>query len=110
MQAQLLVGPEWLGNVPANEPLILMGDFNSLPGSPPCRLIAKQLRDARMLVTPAPSLRAFPTRLPLLAVDHIFVNDRLHVDNIAVVRNPRTRVASDHFPVVADLLVSATPS
>jgi endonuclease/exonuclease/phosphatase family metal-dependent hydrolase len=103
MQAELIAGNEWLGRAGANDPLILMGDFNSLPNSRPYRLITQRLRDARTLVTPRPNLRAFPTRLPLLAVDHIFVNERLQVDSIAVVRNSQTRVASDHFPVLGKL-------
>jgi endonuclease/exonuclease/phosphatase family metal-dependent hydrolase len=103
MQAQLLAGAEWLGSVEPGEPLILLGDLNSLPGSPPFELLASQLRDTRALVTPSPRLRSFPTRLPSLAVDHIFVNDKFRVDSVAVVRNAGTRVASDHFPVVADL-------
>lgn len=109
MQAQLLAGPEWLEKLSADDAVILMGDFNSWPGSAVYRLLTQKLRDARRLVSPTPSLRAFPTRLPLLAVDHVFVNERLHVNNIAVMRNPQTRVASDHFPVVADLVVRATP-
>ena len=108
MQAQLLVGDEWVGRAKGDEALILMGDFNCLPNSRPYRLIAQKLRDARMLVSPRPNLRAFPTRLPLLAVDHIFVNERFDVDSIAVARNSRTREASDHFPVVADLRIPTT--
>lgn len=103
MQAELLVGPEWLGRIGSGEPLILMGDFNSLPKSPPFQLLAQQLRDIRSFVSPPPNLRTFPTRYPLLAVDHIFVNDRLAANSITVVRNAETRIASDHFPLVADL-------
>jgi endonuclease/exonuclease/phosphatase family metal-dependent hydrolase len=103
MQAELLAGPEWLGRIGPGEPLILMGDFNSLPNSPPFRLLARQLRDIRTLVSPSPRLRTFPTRYPLLAVDHLFVNDRLTVDSVTVVRNAETRIASDHFPLVAGL-------
>jgi endonuclease/exonuclease/phosphatase family metal-dependent hydrolase len=110
MQAQLLVGEEWLGHAKANEALILMGDFNCLPNSRPYRLIAEHLRDVSTLVTPRPSLRAFPTGLPLLAVDHIFVNERLQVDSVTVVRNSQTRVASDHFPVLADLRLQRAKS
>lgn len=102
-QAQLLAGPEWLGSVATEDPLVLMGDFNSLPGSPPFQLLTRQLRDTRTLVSPSPSLRSFPTRYPLLAVDHILVNERLGVNSVAVVRNAVTKIASDHFPVVADL-------
>ncbi len=103
MQAELLAGPEWLASNEPGDPLILLGDFNSLPGSPPFELLARELRDTRTLVTPSPRLRTFPTRLPSLAVDHIFVNEKFRVDSVAVVRNAGTRIASDHFPVVADL-------
>ncbi len=103
MQAQLLAGPDWLGSVGSDDPLILLGDFNSLPGSPPFQLLARQLRDARTFIHPTPKLRTFPTRLPLLAVDHILVNDRWQVDSIKVVRDAATRIASDHFPLAADL-------
>lgn len=103
MQAQLLAGPDWLGSMDTADPLILMGDFNSLPGSPPFQVLARQLRDVRTLVTPSPRLRTFPTRFPSLAVDHIFVNEKFQVDSVAVVRNAETRTASDHFPVVAEL-------
>jgi endonuclease/exonuclease/phosphatase family metal-dependent hydrolase len=101
MQAKLLAGPEWLGRIDTKHPVVLMGDFNSLSGSPPYRVIAAHLRDARMLVTSRPSLRAFPSYAPVFAIDHIFVNERLEVESIAVVRNPQTRVASDHYPVTA---------
>jgi endonuclease/exonuclease/phosphatase family metal-dependent hydrolase len=103
MQVELLIGDEWLGRVDSNNGLILMGDFNSVPNSRPYRLIMQYLRDAGRLITPRPDLRAFPTRWPLLAVDHIFINEGLQVDRISVVRNAETRIASDHFPVVADL-------
>jgi len=103
MQAQLLAGPEWLGRIENNDPVILMGDFNSLPASPAFQLLTGKLRDTRILVTPRPRLRSFPTRYPLLAVDHILVNERLGVNSVTVVRTAATRIASDHFPVVADL-------
>lgn len=103
MQAELLAGPEWLGKIDADDPLVLLGDFNSLPGSPPFQLLAGKLTDIRTLVTPPPRLRTFPTRFPSLAVDHIFVNEKFRVDSAAVVRDAGTRIASDHFPLVADL-------
>ena len=102
-QSQLLAGPEWLGSVGTGDPLILLGDLNSLPGSPPFQLLARHLRDVRTFVNPPPSLRTFPTRLPLLAVDHILVNECFDVNSVRVVRNSTTKIASDHFPLVADL-------
>ena len=105
IQAQLLVGPDWLGSVAPDDPLILMGDFNSLPGRRVHRLLEKYLRDARTQTTPAANLRAFPTWFPLVAVDHIYVNQHIEVESIGMVRNAQTRIASDHFPVVAELRI-----
>jgi endonuclease/exonuclease/phosphatase family metal-dependent hydrolase len=103
MQAQLLAGPDWLGIASTTDPLVLLGDFNSLPSSPAFQLLAGPLRDVRTLVSPAPSLKTFPTRLPLLAVDHILVNEYFGVKAVRVVRNAATKIASDHFPLVAEL-------
>jgi endonuclease/exonuclease/phosphatase family metal-dependent hydrolase len=103
MQCQLLAGPEWLGRVSADEPVILMGDLNSLPRSPAFRLLAQQLRAVRSTVTPSLRLPTFPTRYPLLALDHILVNDRLPVSSVSVFQNDAARMASDHFPLIADL-------
>ena len=103
LQAQLLVGPTWLGSVPPGEPAILLGDFNSVTTSPAYRVIAAQLRDVRTLVRPLRAFRTFPTRLPSLAVDHIFVNDVLSPTQLSVHRTPLARLASDHFPLVCEL-------
>ncbi|HVF72773.1 MAG TPA: endonuclease/exonuclease/phosphatase family protein [Chthoniobacterales bacterium] len=103
MQAELLAGPEWLESRDENQPLVLMGDFNTFPGSAVFRVLTRELRDVRKLVSPSPRLRTFPTRYPLFAVDHIFVSDLLEVDSISVIRNRQTRIASDHFPLVAHL-------
>jgi len=103
MQAEVLAGEEWLGAIPAGHPLVLLGDFNSLPGSRPFKVLTRGLRDIRMLLTPKMRLSTYPTRLPILAVDHIFVNDRVRVNSAAVVRTAETRIASDHFPLVADI-------
>jgi len=103
LQAELLVGPTWLGSISPNEPAILLGDFNSLRRSRAHRLIAGQLRDVGTLVQPARKFRTFPTRLPSLGVDHIFVNAALHPTKLSVHRTPLARMASDHFPLVCDL-------
>ncbi len=124
-QARLLIGPEWLGRVPTNEPLIALGDFNSRPGSAAHRAIADRLRDARSFFDPQPALRSFPTlsglsrlvstavprlRGPQLAIDHIFLNEHLQATGIEVVMNSKTRLASDHFPVVAEIRLAGHPS
>ena len=108
LQAKLLVGPAWLGSVPADEPAILLGDFNSVRTSRAYRLIRAHLRDVRTLVRPSRAFRTFPTRLPSLAVDHIFVNPALAPTHLNVHRTPLARVASDHFPLVCELTLKLT--
>ena len=103
LQAELLVGPTWLSSIAPDEPAILLGDFNSVRSSRAHRLIAGHLRDVRTLVLPARAFRTFPTRLPSLAVDHIFVNAALHPTQLSVHRTPLARLASDHFPLVCEL-------
>ena len=103
LQAQLIIGPTWLGSVPPNEPAILLGDFNSVRSSHAYRLIGAHLRDVRTLVRPAGAFPTFPTRFPSLAVDHIFVNPALSPIQLNVHRTPLARLASDHFPLVCEL-------
>jgi endonuclease/exonuclease/phosphatase family metal-dependent hydrolase len=106
LQAQLLIGPTWLGSVSPDAPAILLGDFNSVRTSRAYRLIAAHLRDVRTVVRPAGVFRTFPTRLPSLAVDHIFVNAALHPTQLSVHRTPLARLTSDHFPLVSELTLA----
>lgn len=103
MQARLLVSDTWLGRIDPKSPVVLLGDFNFRPLSAPHRIITEQLRDVRALVGQPRGFRTYPTRLPLLAVDHIFVNDQIVVAQVMVHRSALARAASDHFPLIADL-------
>jgi endonuclease/exonuclease/phosphatase family metal-dependent hydrolase len=103
LQAQLLIGPTWLGSIPMDQAAILLGDLNSVRMSAAYRVIAAQLRDVRRLVSPPRAYRTFPTRFPSLAVDHIFVNAALFPTHLAVHRTELARLASDHFPLVCEL-------
>lgn len=102
-QARELTSAEWLGGGPPDIPLIVLGDFNSLPGSRPYRAFTQHLRDVRRLVHPIRLFSTYPTALPMLAVDHIFVNLRLRPLRLNVHRSPLARVASDHYPLIAEL-------
>ena len=53
LQVRALLGEDWIGGIPAHEPVLLCGDFNALPGSAPYKLAAAKLRDVRELVESA---------------------------------------------------------
>ena len=106
LQAELLTSAEWLGGVPAEAPVIVLGDFNSLPWSPAYKMIEAKLRDVRRLVASSLSFRTYPTAFPALAVDHIFISEAFKATSMHVHRDATAGVASDHFPLVADLVRS----
>jgi endonuclease/exonuclease/phosphatase family metal-dependent hydrolase len=51
----------------------------------------------------APTLRTFPARRPVLALDRIWVHPRAALASMWVHRSVHARVASDHLPICADL-------
>jgi endonuclease/exonuclease/phosphatase family metal-dependent hydrolase len=108
VQAQLFTSAEWRAAIAADTPLILVGDFNSLRGSRPYRTLNRHLRDVRDLIPATRPTPTFPTRLPLLAVDHIFVNQAIRPLSVTVHRSPLARTASDHFPLMAEFVLSLT--
>jgi endonuclease/exonuclease/phosphatase family metal-dependent hydrolase len=105
-QANYLASAELLGSVAADTPLVLLGDLNSVRSSPGYRILAKHLRDVRTLVGSGGAFRTFPTKFPSLGVDHIFLNAALGATTLQVHRAPPARVASDHYPLVADVVAS----
>lgn len=106
LQARLLTSPEWLGAVTPDTPVIVLGDFNSLPWSRAYRIIESQLRDARRVIASSWSFPTFPTLFPVLAVDHIFTTPALTPTSMRVHRAGHARMASDHFPLVADFVLT----
>jgi endonuclease/exonuclease/phosphatase family metal-dependent hydrolase len=99
---------EWLATASPDIPLVLLGDFNSLPGSRPYRTLAEKLPDIRTLLPTRAPCRTFPTKFPSLAVDHIFINHLLRPLSLTVFRSDLARVASDHYPLIAELAFTTT--
>lgn len=100
LQMQMLMGRDWIGSIPENEPVILCGDFNCLPRSAPYNLAAPRLRDVQRGRRPQPT---FSSIRPMVRLDHIFLSPQVESLGVTVPRNDLTRVASDHLPLLADL-------
>jgi endonuclease/exonuclease/phosphatase family metal-dependent hydrolase len=81
--------------------VVVLGDFNDwLPG----RSVVHVLDD-RLGTPPRPA--SFPVQWPIVALDRIWVNPLGAMRRIFTHATPTARVASDHFPVVADIDLSA---
>ena len=79
-------------------PVIAAGDLNEGPGGGAWRTVADGLITAESPAT-------FPATLPRLRLDAIFVTPDITVAKYDVIDTDRARRASDHLPVVADLLL-----
>jgi endonuclease/exonuclease/phosphatase family metal-dependent hydrolase len=104
-QARILLGDEWLGQIPASQPVVLCGDMNAGPRSPVWRSFASRLNDAQVH---APNFRpraTFLSTMPVRRLDHIFVSEHFSIRTVAQPRNPTATVASDHLPVCAELVI-----
>ncbi|MBK3396192.1 endonuclease/exonuclease/phosphatase family protein [Methylobacterium sp. IF7SW-B2] len=102
-QTDALLGPRFLGDPACRDPVVLLGDFNALPGSAVHRRLSERLPDAEGSVRRAWARPTFPARLPLLRIDHVFVSRGVAVREVRRVQGRLARTASDHLPLVADL-------
>jgi endonuclease/exonuclease/phosphatase family metal-dependent hydrolase len=101
VQAQALLGAEWLLQARTELPIVVCGDFNSSPLSGVYRRLSRDLRDVQ-----ARRWRGRPTwpaQLPFWRIDHMFVSKDVVVHGVEVLRDGWARVASDHLPLVAEL-------
>lgn len=76
---------------------ILMGDFNEWFGKSRVRKTLRQVFGRR------PTIRTFPSRFPIFALDKIHVSPGHLQTDLSAVNDPASRKASDHLPIVATL-------
>lgn len=105
-QAAHLAGPEWLAHPHFGDPAILLGDFNATATSVVYRTLAARLEPARRLSPVTRPTSTFPSALPVLRIDHIFVSAGIKVLDVFAPFEPLTRAASDHLPLVMDFEVT----
>lgn len=83
-------------------PVILGADLNDLPGSPSWNLVHQELVDVGDRMG-AGDVSTFPCRGANRRIDTIAVSGEIGVEAYHVEMGDRTRAASDHFPLVAEL-------
>jgi endonuclease/exonuclease/phosphatase family metal-dependent hydrolase len=79
-------------------PTVLMGDLNEW------LLWGRPLRWLKRHFEPAPAPPTFPARCPLLPLDRLWMRPRAHLGLVSAHRSPLARIASDHLPLVAELI------
>jgi endonuclease/exonuclease/phosphatase family metal-dependent hydrolase len=91
---------------PAPAPTLLMGDFNAVPDSPDLEALrapASRFRDAWELVHGDKPGYTIPVDHPTRRIDYMWLGEGVTCSSIAVLDSADTRLASDHFPIVADV-------
>jgi endonuclease/exonuclease/phosphatase family metal-dependent hydrolase len=103
-QAIRLIDRDLLRAVDISGPRIVLGDFNEwVRGLVTKTLVAEfHLTDLRAHLTRA---RSYPALLPMLHLDHIYFDHHLKVEKAFYHRTRRSLIASDHLPLVADLVL-----
>jgi endonuclease/exonuclease/phosphatase family metal-dependent hydrolase len=82
----------------------VLGDFNEWVHGLVTRTLTAEfhLTDLRAHLR---RVRSYPALLPLLHLDHIYFDDHLRVEQALFHRTRRALMASDHLPLVADLIL-----
>jgi endonuclease/exonuclease/phosphatase family metal-dependent hydrolase len=88
-------------------PFVLAGDLNLRPGSSAHQKLSESLRDAWVAQRRRPGRRppTWPSLLPIFTFDYVFVSRDITVDAAFIPGGGSVALASDHRPVVADLLL-----
>ncbi len=106
-QAEALLGEGWLDHPECRgRPCVLIGDFNAVPGSRAYRRLAARLRDAQDGLPGHRPRATFPSRWPMLRIDHVFLGAGVEARLVETPRGARERQASDHLPLLVDLRVA----
>ena len=103
-QAIRLIDRDLLRSVDISGPRIVLGDFNEwVRGLVTKTLVAEfHLTDLSVHIA---RMRSYPALLPLLNLDHIYFDHHLRVEKAFFHRSRRSLIASDHLPLVADMVL-----
>jgi endonuclease/exonuclease/phosphatase family metal-dependent hydrolase len=104
MAADALLGPDWLGHPSAQHDIVLCGDFNALSWFPSLRRLSRRLIDTQTGLDGHRPRRTWSGRFPVGRIDHILIDPNWTVVHVEVPDDTLTRVASDHRPVLVDIV------
>lgn len=97
-RAQVVQLLEHIQNKPLAETQILLGDINEW------FMWGRPLRWLHRYFGRSSTSASFPAGFPLFALDRIWVSPHQRIKSFGVLKNQLTRVASDHMPVIAEII------
>jgi endonuclease/exonuclease/phosphatase family metal-dependent hydrolase len=103
-QAVRLIDEDLLRAIDISGPRIVLGDFNEWTHGLVTRTLSAEfhLTDLRNHIR---RTRGYPSILPLLNLDHIYFDHHLRIRKALFHRNRLSLIASDHLPLVAELMI-----
>jgi endonuclease/exonuclease/phosphatase family metal-dependent hydrolase len=101
LQAECLMGSDWLGGAAVGRHAVLCGDLNARPGTLAYREFCRSLIDVPLSKSRA--LATFPALFPIVRIDHVLSRPGLRAQRVDVPSHFAARIASDHRPLVVDL-------
>jgi endonuclease/exonuclease/phosphatase family metal-dependent hydrolase len=85
-------------------PRVVVGDFNEWTRGHVSVMFAAELRGADIRLH-LKQTRTYPGFFPVLHLDHIYYDDDLVLEHVALHRSRKALIASDHLPLFADFAV-----
>jgi endonuclease/exonuclease/phosphatase family metal-dependent hydrolase len=104
VQVNAILGPVWLGMMRRDLPFILCGDLNCGPNSLEYKELTKHFLDCQLQPRSHKPRNTWMSHLPLRRIDHILVSAPLAAQKIEVPSSFQVRMASDHLPLVAEIV------
>jgi endonuclease/exonuclease/phosphatase family metal-dependent hydrolase len=83
-------------------PVVVAADLNEGPGGGAWRTVGDGMLGS------SEDLPTFPASVPSRRIDGLFVTPGVSIERYEIISNDRARVASDHLPIVADLLLPSS--
>lgn len=81
------------------KPLFLAGDFNEW------QFFSKAFKRLNQLLSQQKIGATFPSQFPVFSLDRVWVTEDIEVKSCRKLKNAKTRVYSDHLPVLVDIVL-----
>jgi endonuclease/exonuclease/phosphatase family metal-dependent hydrolase len=98
-QEALLLSADIIREAVRPDPLVVCGDFNYWGNGTAPSLVRRAIHDAAHVLK-AHHLRTYHSKFPFIRLDRVMVDDQVRPLGLETHRSPRSRLASDHLPLV----------